>query len=152
MIDWPAFCVGDGGRHWFDFGMWAANRLVLMWASNLTWFCMGGRYWLDFSVGDKKNLTWFQFRDRKWFVVRLGVVKWIGFSVCIAIDLDFSWWCSTANRWTVLTDRCVCYVLEDHSVTVNWAAQWFVVYKRTKEVRALNSTRSWLSSSVVHLL
>ena len=39
----------------------------------------------------------------------------------------------------VLTDKCVGYVLDDHSVTVHWISQWFILYKRTKAVRASNS-------------
>ena len=50
------FCVSDGGQNWLGFCMWAVNRLVLVWASKLTWFCMGGRCWLDFNVVDWTRL------------------------------------------------------------------------------------------------
>ena len=108
--------------------MRAANRLVLVWGWRLTWFLSG------WSV-----LTWFQFRGRNWFILCLGVENDL-VSICIGIDLVFVWWCWTANRYGVLTDRCVCYVLEDHSVTVDWVAQWFILCKPTKEVRALKNT------------
>ena len=38
------------------------------------------------------------------------------------------------NRYGVLTDRCVGYVLEDHSVT----AQWFILFNQIKEERVSN--------------
>ena len=79
-----------------------------------------------------------------------GGRKRLGVSIWIEIDLDFVWW-STANRYGVSTYRCVGYVLEDHSVIVNGIAQWFILCKRTKEVRASNSSQGdWVSSSVVH--
>ena len=58
--------------------------------------------------------------------------------------------CWTKNRYRVLTERCVCYVLEDYSVTVDWVAQWIILYKRPKEARVSNSSQTWLSSSVVY--
>ena len=32
----------------------------------------------------------------------------------------------------VLTDKCVGYVLDDHSVTVNWVSPWFVFINEQK--------------------
>ena len=109
-------------------------------------FCRVGRYWLDFRVGDR---AWY------YFILRIGINlfwawgrKWLGFSIWIEIDLNFVWWYSTANRHGVLTDICVCYFLENHSVTVDWVAQWFILHKRTKKGRASKSSQGWLSSTV----
>ena len=76
------FCVSDGGQNWLGFCMWAVNRLVLVWASKLTWFEIdlvsalgskltsflgGGQNRLRFVCGQK--ITWFEFMDRKWLGV-----------------------------------------------------------------------------------
>ena len=149
MIDCLGFCVGGGsGRNWLGLGMPATNRLVLRSLSIVVdWFCLNGRHRLDFSMGDR---TWRDFSLG--FGIDLfcvGGSKMTCFSIWIQIELDFVW-CSTANRYGVLTDRCVCYVLEDHSVTVDWLAHWFIPYKRTIEVRASNSSPG--CSSAVCLL
>ena len=125
------------------FGCGPQNRLVLVWASKLTWFCLGGRYRLDFSVVDR---------------------TWLDFSLGIGIDLGCVGGSKmTFSRFGVLTDRCLGYVLDDHSVTVecfsglsfinerkrsalqvpvraDWVAQGFIRYKRTTEVRGSNPT------------
>ena len=135
------------------------------WWSKLTRFLHVGRKSLGFSVNIKVDLVsvWLVdidlvsvseieldfIRDRNWFVVA-GGRKWLGFSIWIEIGLV--WWCSTANRYGVLTYRCVCYVLEDHSVNVDLLAQWFLLYKQAEEARASNSSQGWLSSSVVYPL
>ena len=43
-------------------------------------------------------------------------------------------------RPRILSDICVGYVLEDHSVTIR-VAQWFILFKRTKEMRASDSSQ-----------
>ena len=136
----------DDRLTWFLCGWWrskltrffrirAANRLVLVWASKLTWLLSSCRYWLDFSVVDQ---TWPDFSlgiGIDLFCVWGSKMSWF-YSIWIDIDLDLVWRCSTAYIYGVLTDRWVCYVLESHSVTVDWVAQWFILYKRTKEVHA----------------
>ena len=133
------------------FWMRALIRLVLVWRPKLTWFSSGWSIFTWFPCGGP-NLAWFQFRDHYWFVLCLGDRKWLGFGIWVEVDLDVVWWCSTANRYEyrVLTDRCVCYVLEDHPVTVDRVAQWFVLCKRTKEVRVSNSSHGWLSGSMAY--
>ena len=96
-------------------------------------FCLGGRYCLDFSVGAKLDLISVQGPEficcvsggREWvgFIVSGSKLTWILCDVRPQVDIIWS------------LDRCVCYVLEDHSVTVDWVTQWFILYKRTKEVR-----------------
>ena len=122
----------DAGRKSLSFSVSIEIELVLSGWSILTW-----------SQCEGLNLTWFQFRDRNWFVFVSGARKRLGFIIWIEIDCDFVWWCSTANMYVWSLDRCVCYVLDDHSVTVNWVSQWFILYKRTKEVRAPNSVSQW---------
>ena len=103
---------------------------VLSGWSILTWFQCGGRPRLLFTrgivslgIGNDLGCVW--------------VSKMTWFNFWIEMDLDLVWWCSTANRYGVLTDIFMCwYVLEDHSVTVDWVSQEFIFYKRTKEVQA----------------
>ena len=104
----------------------------------LTWFCLGGRYGLDLSVGDRTRLD-FCIDGYELICLVSGGRKRLGFSVWIKIYLDFVWWCSTANG-------CLGHVLEDHSVTVNWVAQWFILHIRPDS----NASQVWLSNSVVH--
>ena len=101
--------------------------LVLVWASRLTW-CSSGWSILTWFQCEGSNLTRFQFRDRNRFCFVSGGWKRLGFSIWIGIDLDFLWWCSTANRYGVLTYRCVGYVLEDWSFNVDWVLSSSVVY------------------------
>ena len=109
-----------------------SKSLGLVWASNWLGFCLGGRYWLEFSVGDR---TWLDFS------LGIGIDLFCArgsktcFSIWIEIGLDFVW-CSTANRYGVWTGRCVSCFLEDHSVTVDWIALWFLLSKQTKDARA----------------
>ena len=49
------FLCGWGSRNVVGFKMPAADRMVLVLASKLTWHCLGGRYRLDFGVEDP---TW----------------------------------------------------------------------------------------------
>ena len=49
-----------------------------------------------------------------------------------------TWILCDVRPQTDMTGRYVGYVLEDHSVTVDWLAKWFILYKRTKEVLASN--------------
>ena len=128
----------DGLFIWFLCGCWSkftwfmdagrrSLRLVLVGASRLTWFLYGWSILSWFQcVGS--NLTWFQFRNRNCLVLFLWGRKRFGFSIWIGIDLDFLWWCSTANRYGVLTYRCVGYVLEDWSFNVDWVLSSSVVY------------------------
>ena len=122
---------------------WLTRFLCGWWWSNLTRVLDAGRKSLGFRVSieiDKvfvwvveidlissggSNFTWFQLGIGIGLVCVLGR-KWLGFGIWIEIDLGFAWWCSTANRCGVLTDRCVGYVLQDHSVTVDWVAQYFI--------------------------
>ena len=113
--------------------------------SILTWSQCGGRTWLDFSLGI--GIIFFGPGGRK----RLGFSIWIG------IDLSFVWWCSTANRYRVLTDRYAGYVLEicwlcsRRPPSHRWLSRSaLILCKRTKEVRASNFSQGWLSSSVVY--
>ena len=63
-----------GGRNWLGFWIRAANPLILVWASRLTWFCLGDRYWLSFSLEIaidlfcvwRSNTTEFHCLDRSW--------------------------------------------------------------------------------------
>ena len=155
MIDWLSIWVGGGCRYGLVFWIRAENRLVLCQHRNwldflygwsiLTWSQCGGRTWLDFSLGI--GIIFFGPGGRK----RLGFSIWIG------IDLSFVWWCSTANRYRVLTDRYAGYVLEicwlcsRRPPSHRWLSRSaLILCKRTKEVRASNFSQGWLSSSVVY--
>ena len=67
-------------------------------------------------------MTWVLYMDR----------NLLGFVCC----------CSIANRYAVLADGWVGYILQDHSATVNQVAQWFILYKRPKDVSDSISIRS----------
>ena len=120
--DWLGFRVGGVGRNWLGFWMRAANRLVLVLASRLIRFLSGWSIWTWFQCRGS-NLTWCQFIDRNLFVLCLGVENDLVWCNWIEIDFDFVWWRSTAKRYGGLTKRCLRYVLQDHSVTVDWVPQ-----------------------------
>ena len=100
-IKFDLVLVLGGGRNWFGFWM-RANRLVLVWASMLTWFMSGWSILTWFQCGGP-NSTYIQFRDRqfrdrKWFGLCLGVendlvqvsgskLTWILYDVRPQIDI-----------------------------------------------------------------
>ena len=63
---WRGLCVG--GRNWLGFCVRSEHDWILVWASKLTCFFVGGRNWFDFSVGYR---------------------NWLDFGVGIGIDLVF---------------------------------------------------------------
>ena len=121
MIDGLWFCLGGSGRNWLVFWMPAANRLVLLivCSSKLTCFLSGWSISTWFQCGGS-NLTWFRFKRSEWTCFVSGGRNWLG---VLVVDRKYI-------PYGVLTDRCVCYVLKDHSVTVDWLTHWFIRAKR----------------------
>ena len=100
LIDWLGFRVGGGGRNQLGFWTWAANRLVLVLASILTWFMCGWSILTWFQCGGS-NLTWFQFSDRncffcvsgrKWLRIVYLDRNWLGFCVMMFDRSDMESW------------------------------------------------------------
>ena len=109
---WLVFSMGikwlnlwGGGRIWLGFCIPAENHLVLVLASNFTWFLCG---LTQIDCGGS-NLTWFRCRDRNWLgfvwgskmncssvLIEIGSVyvryrTWLDFNVGIEIDVVLVW-------------------------------------------------------------
>ena len=130
----------------------------------MTWFLSGWLILTRFRCG-RSNMTLVQFRDQNWFVSCMGVesdlvlVSWSKLTWILCHDIR-------PQTGKFLTDRYVCYVLEDHTqsplteklsglscineqkrwslqipVRTDWVAQCFFRYKRTTEARSSNPTK-----------
>ena len=133
-----------GGRKWPVFFMRAANRLVFVWASRLNWFVWVVDIDLISVWGVELDLISVWWSELICFMS--GGRKRLGFSVWIESDLDFVWWCSTANIYMASwTDRWVGYVLEDCWLRSS------VVYPSEKNKRdpGFKCQQGWPSVSVV---
>ena len=121
--------ASDAGRKYRGVSASVEIDLVVVWNVDIDLISVC-RMELDMISVQRSELICFVSGDQTWF----------GFIIWIKVFLDFVWF-STANWYGVLTDRCVCYVLEDYSVTVDKVAQWFIIgFKRTKEVQGSNSS------------
>ena len=69
-IDWLGFLCGWSNL--INFCMPTENRLVVVWASNLTSILCGGSKWTWFQCGGS-NSTWFQRWDRNWLGFYVGI-------------------------------------------------------------------------------
>ena len=108
MIDGLRFCVGGGGRNWHSFWMRDANRLVLVWASKLTWFLCGGieidlilelaSNWLDFSGCVEINLIF---------------VWGIEFDLVLVLGSKVTWFLCGGSKLTVCEPKLICFECDD---------------------------------------
>ena len=137
---------------WIDsfFLLTGRKSLGFVWASKLTWFFV-------WAVDVDLVLVWgielrsISVQGSELFFLCLGVKIELVYSICMGSWLGY---CVMFDRKLingVLTGRCACYVLQDPSVTVDWVAQWFVLDKRTAEVRVSKSHRSRSSVSFSEL-
>ena len=83
-IDWRSFCAGD--RNCLRFCMLGENRLISVWASNLTSSFCGWSKLTRFNCGGS-NFTWYQCTDRNWLGFGMGFEN----DLVLVVRLKLSW-------------------------------------------------------------
>ena len=97
-------------------------------------------------------MTSFLCLDRNWLGLTWHGSEW--FVLCLGVENDLVLKWGSKLTWIlcdgVLTDRCVRHILEDHSVTVDWVAQWFILYKRTEQAQPQIPVRAdWVAQCFI---